>query len=133
MIPDSSNTPKPDMDFSKQLESLVIFNKEAQVDAEGPDWVRMKVKLVLNKASLFMARFTTVRDYRRYVLSGYSYTLFQKVRQNPVTVRELIYFLADKEKLSFFESRALIVSFVGMLMKRGLCVVRLPAPDAEDV
>lgn len=114
------------LDFADQLESFVIFNSDAVIEEEGPDWIRVRIRLILKGFSKFMSHFFKVRDYRKYVLTGYNFILFNKIRQNKITVRELIHFLADREKLSFLEARAFILSFAALLMQRGIIAVEVP-------
>ena len=69
-----------------------------------------------------------IRDYRKYILSDFSLKIFRMIREKPRRLIELIRYLQDTEKLSFFEARALILQFVGDLMRRGIAVVELPSP-----
>ena len=54
------------------------------------------------------------------------------IREKPRTVRELVIWLADREKLSFLEARSLILQFAAVQIQRALIVVEVPPPPEED-
>lgn len=112
--------------FEQQLSGLVCANENAGIDAEGEHFIRLKVQLKLGLTARIIQHLFPVRNYRKYLLTGFSCTLYRMIREKPVRVRELIRYLADREKLSFFEARNLVLSYVGLLMRRGLAAVELP-------
>ena len=128
----------PTVNFYEQLESVVLYNRKACVEAEGEDYVRLKISLQLKGFAKLYSKVFPIRDYRKYILSDFSLKIFRMIREKPRRLIELIRYLQDTEKLSFFEARALILQFVGNLMRRGIAVVELPSPgtafeeDHED-
>lgn len=117
--------------YSEQLESFVCFNKSALIDKETSDYIQLRVMLKLTGIAKFASRFFKVRDHRKYILTGYSYELFKQIRETPLRLIELIEYLEDSQKLSFFEARALTLNYVAMLMRRGLAAVEVPTEAKE--
>lgn len=127
------------LSFDQQLSALICANENVEIDLEDKNFIRLKIHLKLNATARFVNHFFPVRNYRKYLLTSFSCTLYRLIREKPVCVRDLIRFLADREKLSFFEARNLVLSYVGLLMQRGLVVVEIQegktsgtSPDGEE-
>ncbi len=129
---DTEKTKSRALSFEGQLASRVMVNAGAEVVSEDINYIQMKVKLQLGAVARFLKKFVYVRDYRKYLLTDFNCLFFRHIREKSYTVLELIYWLADREKLSFFEARALVLQYVGDLMKRGLVVVEIPHGEVEE-
>lgn len=126
-----TGSPQNKLTFTDQLESLIFCNRKAIVEMEGTDFIRLKVDLQLTGMTRILAKFFPVRNYRRYLLTDFSYRIYKIISENPIKVIDLIYDLQDLEKLSFFEARNLILQYIGNLMRRGLIAVEVPKTAAN--
>lgn len=122
----------PQISFHDQLESRVIFNQKVVLEEETSTYVRLKISLQLTGFAKLYSKVFPIRNYHKYILSDFSLELFRLIREKPYRLIDLIYYLRDLEKLSFFEARALILQYVGNLMRRGIVVVELPQPDPDE-
>ncbi len=121
-----SKMPQKVITFDQQMRSIIRINENAQVDMEGDGYIRLKVGLKLSKTAKFVGMFYKVRDYKKYLLTDFNCTLYRLIKEKPIVVRDLIQWLIDREKLSFFEARNLILDYVANLMRRALIVVEVP-------
>ncbi len=126
MAKKSSKVPQRTITFDQQMRSVIRINENAQIDTEGETFVRLKIGLKLSRTAKFVGIFYKVRDYKKYLLTDFNCTLYRLIRQKPIVVRDLIQWLADREKLSFFEARNLTLDYVANLMRRALVVVEVP-------
>lgn len=128
----SSKKQVPQISFHDQLESRVIFNQSITVEEETQTYIRLRIQLQLTGFTKLYAKIFPIRNYHKYILSDFSLELFRIIREKPYRLIDLIYYLRDLEKLSFFEARVLILQYVGDLMRRGIVVVELPSADDPD-
>ncbi len=126
MAKKSSKVPQRTITFDQQMRSVIRINENAQIDTEGETFIRLKIGLKLSRTAKFVGIFYKVRDYKKYLLTDFNCTLYRLIRQKPIVVRDLIQWLADREKLSFFEARNLTLDYVANLMRRALVVVEVP-------
>lgn len=122
----------PQITFEQQMQSVVRINESVILEQEGDNYLKLKIKLKLGWFAKFMNILYKVRDYRRYLLTDFNRTLYLLIREKPRTVRELVIWLADQEKLSFLEARSLILQFAAVQIQRALIVVEVPPPPEED-
>ena len=122
----------PQITFEQQMLSVVRINESVILEQEGDNYLKLKIKLKLGWFAKFMNILYKVRDYRRYLLTDFNRTLYLLIREKPRTVRELVIWLADREKLSFLEARSLILQFAAVQIQRALIVVEVPPPPEED-
>ncbi len=122
----------PQITFEQQMQSVVRINESVILEQEGDNYLKLKIKLKLGWFAKFMNILYKVRDYRRYLLTDFNRTLYLLIREKPRTVRELVIWLADREKLSFLEARSLILQFAAVQIQRALIVVEVPPPPEED-
>lgn len=127
----SSKKTQVPISFERQMEALVCLNHKVDVDMEGDHYIRLKVHLKLSASAKFFRFFSKVRDYRKYLLTDFNYTLYCVLREKPMRIKDLVRWLADREKLSFYESRTIVLQYVGLLMRRGLAAVELPPEEAS--
>ncbi len=121
-----SKNPQKTITFDQQMRSIIRINENARVDMEGDSYIRLKIGLKLSKTAKFVGTFYKVRDYKKYLLTDFNCTLYRLIKEKPIVVRDLIQWLIDREKLSFFEARNLILDYVANLMRRALIVVEVP-------
>lgn len=123
---------QPQITFDQQMRSVIRINESAILEREGNNFIQLKIKLKLGWFAKFMNILYKVRDYRKYLLTDFNRTIYLQIREKPRTVREMIVWLADREKLSFLEARTLILQFAAVQIQRALIVVEVPPPPAED-
>lgn len=123
---------KPQITFDQQMNAVVRINESAILEQEGDNYLKMKINLKLGWFAKCMNILYKVRDYKRYLLTDFNRTLYLLIKEKPRTVRELISWLADREKLSFLEARTLILQFTAVQIQRALVVVEVPPPPEED-
>lgn len=121
--------------FERQMQSVIRINENAKPDMEGDNYIRLKIGLKLGRMAKLVNLLYKVRDYRKYLLTDFNCELYRMIREKPRTVRELIQWLGDREKLSFFEARSLTLDYVANMMRRALIVAEIPPEEdpAEDL
>lgn len=122
---------KPTLDFSTQLHTIPIKNQSLRVIDSDPDADALVVEVEVQKRGLLamVARFANTPPKKQYELAGLSRELFDQL-DGTRTMENLIDWFAARESLTFMESRALILHYLGDLMKRGLVVVAAPPEEA---
>ncbi len=127
-----TKAPRRTITFDQQMRSVVRINEAVTVDAEGDTFIRLKIGLRLSRTAKLVGLIYKVRDYKKYLLTDFNCTLYRLIQAKPITVRALIRWLADREKLTFFEARNLVLDYVANLMRRALVVVEVPKAEEEE-
>ena len=129
----AKKTAKP-LSFERQMQAVIRINEGAVVDKEGADYIQLKISLRLKWYMKLVNLIYKVRDYRKHLLTGFNCEFYRLIKAEPIRMRDLIQWLIDKEKLSFFEARSLTMQYVGNMMQRALIAVELPPEEepAED-
>ena len=118
---------RPAIDFALQLEMVPLRNaKVAREDVA--DGARLTVDLRHRGLAAALARPLRLRRNKSYVLQGAGLELFDAI-DGRRTVGDLADGLAERHRLTFFESRALVVEYLSGLIRRGLVVVARVAPE----
>lgn len=118
--------------FERQMNALIRINKSAEVDKEGDDFIQLKIKLRHGWIAKLINIIYKVRDYKKHLLTGFNYELYRKIQSEPIRMRDLIQWFIDREKLSFFEARTLMMQYIGNMMQRALVAVELPPEEQEE-
>ncbi|MBR1999787.1 MAG: hypothetical protein IJ992_04655 [Lentisphaeria bacterium] len=118
--------------FERQMNSLVRINDAAILDEEGADYIKLKIKLTHSWFAKVIGFLYRLRDYKKHLLTGFNYELYSLIKSEPIRMRDLIQWFIDREKLSFFEARTLMMQYVGNMMQRALIVVELPPEEPEE-
>ena len=122
------------MDFNSQLKSVPIRNAKVRTVSAKADSAVFEVDLKYNRLLYPFAMLLGMRKSRKYELYGLSLELYRTLDGTRST-ENLIDELAERFKLTFFESRALVISYLSMLMRRGLIVIvgrNSSAPPADS-
>jgi len=112
-----------DLTFDEQLESFAVFNKKAVVVNSEDSEMIIEIQLKYEGTKKLMAKVLKPRDSKKIQLTGLALVVYRKLIDEKYNIRDLVYWLQDKYKLSFFEARNLIVQFTGELMKKGIIVI----------
>lgn len=111
---------KPKLTFEQQLDSIPVINRRLEV-AEAEDGKSLEVGVELRYrglAKVFKAPLK-LRSVKRYQLQGVGLDVFRSI-DGEKTFEQLIDDFAVKHKLTFLESRALLMQYIQMLMQRGI-------------
>ena len=122
------------MDFNSQLKSVPIRNAKVRTVSAKADSAVFEVDLKYNRLLYPFAMLLGMRKSRKYELYGLSLELYRTLDGTRST-ENLIDELAERFKLTFFESRALVTSYLSMLRRRGLIVIvgrNSSAPPADS-
>lgn len=122
---------RPRISFEQQLASTLQINESVKLDCEGESFIQLIIGLKLNWFAKLVNLIYKVRDYRKIRLLGFNCVIYRKIKEKPIVMRDLIRWFQDREKLSFFEARNLMMHYTGGLMQRGLIVAEVP-PDPEE-
>jgi hypothetical protein len=117
------------LSFADQLEARPIKNEKAVTSPTEADAVRVRVPLVYPPWLRPAARALGLRKEKSYELEGVGRAVYDRV-DGTSSVENLVDWLAEEHRLSFHESRALIMQYLQMLMQRGLIVIVSNAPSA---
>ena len=87
--------------------------------------LHIEVTLIYGTITGLLRRLLGARSKRHYVLEGVGREVYLDI-DGRRSFEQLIDLFAERHKLSFFESRALLAQYYQMLTKRGLIVATLP-------
>jgi hypothetical protein len=115
--------PKP-LDFETQLHCVPVRNAgvRASVSDRDPGALIVEVRLRYGGLLGVAARLVRARRARRYELAGIARELYEAL-DGKRTLEDFIDELSARDKLTFFEARALLVQYLKDLMQRGLVVI----------
>lgn len=119
---------KATLNFETQLHTVPVRNTKLKthVSERNPDVLVLEVELLYRGVPALLASLVKARRRKRYELTGLSRELFESL-DGKRSVGDLIDGFSKKEKLTFFESRGLMMQYLRDLMQRGLIVI---LPDA---
>lgn len=118
--------------FERQMNATIRINDAAVLDTEGADYIQLKIKLRHGFFAKIINMIWKMRDYKKHLLTGFNCELYRLIKTEPICMRDLIQWFIDREKLSFFEARTLMMQYVGNMMQRALIAVELPPEEAEN-
>ena len=118
--------------LERQMNATIRINDAAVLDTEGADYIQLKIKLRHGFFAKIINMIWKMRDYKKHLLTGFNCELYRLIKAEPIRMRDLIQWFIDREKLSFFEARSLMMQYVGNMMQRALIAVELPPEEAEN-
>ena len=115
---------KPAINFETQLHTVPVRNEKLVLSGSprNPDTLVVEVELRYRGLVRHVASFVRSRSRKRYELVGLSRELFERL-DGTLSVGDLIDELAQRDKLTFLEARALVTQYLKDLMQRGLVVL----------
>jgi hypothetical protein len=121
---------QPLLNFETQLQSVPVRNENVQLapSDKDPEVLVAEVTLKYQGLLALAKALFNARKVKKLALTGLTRDLYEKL-DGKTTVEDLIDHLMKAEKLTFFESRALVVEYLKGLMKRGLIVVAAERPE----
>lgn len=94
--------------------------------AKNPDELEIEVQLAYEGAFMRMFRKTfKMHQKKRYVLDGIGKSIYTAI-DGEKTFEQIIDEFAEREKLTFFESRTLLGQYFQTLTRRGIIIASLP-------
>ena len=114
------------------MNATIRINDAAVLDTEGADYIQLKIKLRHGFFAKIINMIWKMRDYKKHLLTGFNCELYRLIKAEPIRMRDLIQWFIDREKLSFFEARTLMMQYIGNMMQRALIAVELPPEEAEN-
>ncbi len=117
--------------FERQMNAIIRINDAAIPDEVGADYIKVKIKLTHSWFAKVIGLLYKLRDYKKHLITGFNYELYCLIKSEPIRMRDLIQWFIDREKLSFFEARTLMMQYVGNMMQRALIAVELPPEEPE--
>lgn len=117
----------------RQSLKVVPFRNASAVIHPGAGLNEIEVEVELRYEGVFMKffqRFFKLRTKKRYLLEGVGKIAFEAI-DGKKNFEQLIDEFAEKEKLTFFESRALLGQYFQTLTRRGLIIPTVSGPQAS--
>ncbi|MBN2711706.1 MAG: PqqD family protein [Planctomycetes bacterium] len=106
-----------------QLASVPLKNEKArEVETEKGQYAIFAVEQKYKGMIKPLTKLLRLKQEKKYRLDGLSLKIFRKI-DGKITVGQLIDELMAEYKLTFFESRGLIIHYMQMLMEKGLVVI----------
>lgn len=125
----SLTIPQQESRFRESLKVVPVRNAQAIVlEDQNPD--ELIVQVTLRYEGFFLKtlqKLFKLRTAKRYVFDTIGRQVFESI-DGKKTFEELIDSFAATQKLSFFESRALLGQYFQLLVRRGIVVATLPRP-----
>ena len=124
---------KQKLTLRHQLASIPMRNPQLKASpGETPGSLLIEQKLVYTGIGKILSKSLLVRKQKRYLLDGIGAAIYQGI-DGKKTLEQLIDEFADENKLTFFESRALLLEYLRTLMKRGLVVAGVKIDITESI
>lgn len=117
-----------EMRFREALKAIPVKNTQARVIERDEETGELHIKVVLvYKGSImnFLRRLLKANTEKTYILDAIGARVYDMV-DNKSTFEQLVDKFCEKEKLTFFESRALLGQYFQTLTRRGIIVPMLP-------
>jgi hypothetical protein len=111
------------LEFGEQMSSILIRNEKVKV-CPSTDGKSLVLEIGLRHAGfmLLMHKLFRLRDRKQYALDAVGRQVYESI-DGKKAFEQLIDEFGERYKLTFFESRALLMQYIKMLMSRGLVVV----------
>jgi len=120
-------TPNEEARFLQSLKVVPIHNTSVRViSGENPNELEIEVELTYESAfKQIFKKALKPRQKRRFILDGIGKRVYTSI-DGKKTFEQIIDEFATSEKLTFFESRALLGQYLQTLTRRGLIAASLP-------
>ena len=113
---------KPTLSLQDQLNSVPVRNERAQVTRGADGTAVVTVEVGCSSWMKPLRRWFAIRPTARYRLDATGTAVYDSI-DGRKTFEQLVDEFAAQHDLTFFESRAMLMNYVQMLMKRGLIAV----------
>jgi hypothetical protein len=114
--------PKKKLTLEHQFASIPVRNPGVTAsEGETPGSLLIEQNLVYRGLAKVFARYLPVRSRKRFLLDGLGADVYGRI-DGKKTLEQLIDEFAEEHKLTFLESRALLLEYLRTLMRRGLVV-----------
>lgn len=113
---------EPVLTSEQQLAALPLRNAKAEIVADTPQRLTLRVALVHRGTARLLQRFLRLKDHRLIELTDLDLHLHRWC-DGQTSVGAMIERLAREEHLGWNEARAIVLSYLPRLTQRGLLVV----------
>ena len=117
--------------FRDQLASVPVRNERAQVKRDVDGTVAVTLELSCPGWMKPLRRWFAMRPTAFYRLDAVGTAVYDSI-DGVKSFERLVDEFAARHALTFFESRALLMNYVQMLMKRGMIVIGVPKAGVHD-
>lgn len=121
------STPQQESRFRQSLNIVPAHNASAVVyKGKTPEEIEVEVTLAYEGFMMKgLHKMLKMHNKKRYILDGIGKIIYESV-DGEKTFEQIIDEFAAREKLTFFESRALLGQYFQTLTRRGVIVATLP-------
>lgn len=124
--PTQAKKRRKQLSFEDQLYAIPVRNERVQILSSSEHSLQIAIERRYGPILRWVARFLPLSKHRRCELDGLALFLYQQI-DGKRRVEDLIRDLASQYRLTFFESRALILHFLHAFMEKGLVIVAVPS------
>lgn len=115
--------------LDEQLSSVPVKNESVKIGAAGDgDLLLVEVELRYSGWLRLLSKLLRPNRRKRFRLEGVGRQVYESI-DGRKSFEELIDEFAGPHKLTFFESRALLMHYIEILMKRGLILIGVRKHD----
>lgn len=118
---------RPTIAFRQQLDSVPLRNRRARVEREADGTLAVTVDLSYPAWMKPFRAWLHLRPTARYRLDRIGTEVYDSI-DGVATFEALVDQFAARHQLTFFESRALMMNYFQLLMKRGMIVIGVQRP-----
>ena len=112
--------------YRQSLRAVPVRNASVRVVPGGaPDELLLEVPLKYGTVLGILRRLLHARTAKTYALDGVGREVYEEI-DGQRDFEELIDRFAERHKLTFLESRALLAQYLQILVRRGLVVATMP-------
>jgi len=122
-----------DLTFEEQLDAYAVANEKAEIEKETPELIQVRIELDYKKTLKPLVFWLKPRTHKSYQIYGLGLEVYRKITTGHMKIRDLIYWLRDTYKLSFYEARNLILQFTGDLLRNGIIVIEAEGNHGSGV
>jgi len=116
------------LELGQQLSSIPVRNEKVKVHrGDDGNSIEIEVELRYRQWMLPLTKLLNMRHKKRFLLDGVGQEVYESI-DGKKSFEKLIDDFAERHKLTFFESRALLMHYIQILTKRGLIVIGVKTP-----
>lgn len=111
-------------DYIKQLKVIPLKNKKINIVRKTENKIVFSVKLKYPKLVVPFKNILKLSEEKKYEIKGIGFVIYEKIdgRRN---LKDLVEYLQNTYKLSFFEARSLLIQYLKLLSQKSIIAVGL--------
>lgn len=119
------------LEWSRQLSSIPVRNEGVRTVAEQEDRLVLELALHYPRWLRPLVGVLKLRTHRRFQLDGIGREVYGLI-DGRTCLEGLVDAFGCRHKLTFLESRSLLMQYMDLLMRRGLIAVAVRRTDQDD-